>query len=333
MEKGTISVCFAAEALHEAQRRGVDTAALLRQSGLSPDLLQTPRARVSPQQYGALWHALAAALGDEFFGMDSHPMRPGSFSILCHALLDCADLRQALGRTLRFFSLVLDDVSGDMNLSQERATLTLTDRAREGRLFAHGTLFIIIYGLACWLTGRRLPIREVTFCQEEPIHPAEYRLVFGEALRFGQPSSSLVLDATSLALPVIRDRSDAREFLQQAPANFLVKYRNQTGMFAKVRKRLQRISPAEWPTFEALAAIIHTTPSTLRRRLEEEGSSYQLIKDDLRRDLAIDFLCNSQLPVEDVAHAVGFAEHSAFHRAFRKWTGVSPLQYRLMRGY
>src|SRR5574337_479820 len=115
MKKGTISICFVAEALAEANRRGLDIAALAARAGFSANLIRMPLARVSPQQYGALWHILAMELGDEFFGMDSHPMRPGSFAILCHALLDCRDLRHALERTLRFFSLVLDDVSGNLN--------------------------------------------------------------------------------------------------------------------------------------------------------------------------------------------------------------------------
>ena len=73
---------------------------------------------------------------------------------------------------------------------------------------------------------------------------------------------------------------------------------------------------------------MHTTPSTLRRRLEREGSSFQVIKDDLRRDMAIDLLCNSTRSVDDIGFALGFSEHSAFYRAFRRWTGASPGEYR-----
>lgn len=328
MEKSTVSICFVAEALAEAGRRGVDIAALVARVGLSADLLGMPLARVSPQQYGALWHMVTAELGDEFFGMDSHPMRPGSFSILCHALLDCANLQHALERALRFFSLVLDDVSGNLSVANGQATLTLVDRALPGRLFGHGTLFVIMYGLACWLVGRRLPILAASFCQGAPEHAAEYRLIFGDSVRFGQPASILVLNSAYLSLPLVRDGKAAREFLRQAPAIFLVKYRNQHGPVAKVRARLCRMEPAEWPDFEVLAAAMHSTPSTLRRHLEQEGSSYQTIKDDLRRDLAIDFLCNSQMNFMDIAHALGFSEHSAFHRAFRKWTGASPGEYR-----
>lgn len=328
MKKGTISIRFVAEALAEARRRGLDVPALTARAGFSAELLAMPLARVSPQQYGALWHALAAALDDEFFGMDSHPMRPGSFALLCHAVLDAKDLGHALARMLRFFALVLDDVTGRLDIADGRATLDLADRGPPARLFAHGTLFVIIHGLACWLVGRRLPILAATFCQRAPDHVAEYRLLFGESVRFEQPASSLVLDAAHLALAPVRDAKAAREFLLDAPANFLLKYRHQNGPTARVRAHLCRLPPADWPDFEALAAALHTTASTLRRHLEHEGHSYQAIKDDLRRDLAVDQLCNSASSIADIAHALGFAEHSAFHRAFRKWTGASPGEYR-----
>ena len=328
MEKGTISMDFVAEALLVARQRGLDIAALVAGTGLSPELLAIPQARVSPEQYGALWHALADALNDEFFGMDSHPMRRGSFAILCHALLDCPTVGRAIERALRFFALVLDDLSGQLRVDGARAEVVLADRGPPGRLFAHGTLFVVLYGVACWLGGRRLPLMEVNFCQPSPPNLAEYRLVFGNTLHFGAAASALALDARLLGLPVIRDAAALRVFLRQAPANFLVKYRSQAGDVARIRGLLSERPLAEWPSFEALAGALHTTPSTLRRRLEREGSSFQVIKDDLRRDMAIDLLCNSTRSVDDIGFALGFSEHSAFYRAFRRWTGASPGEYR-----
>jgi AraC-like DNA-binding protein len=80
-----------------------------------------------------------------------------------------------------------------------------------------------------------------------------------------------------------------------------------------------------------LAKQLHTTASTLRRRLDEEGQPYQSIKDELRRDLAINYLSRSRDSVMDVAIALGFADPSAFHRAFKKWTGANPGEYRQSR--
>ena len=93
-------------------------------------------------------------------------------------------------------------------------------------------------------------------------------------------------------------------------------------------RRLRELPPEDWPDFDALAKSMRTTASTLRRRLDEEGQPYQAIKDALRRDLAIELLAMPGSSVLDVAYRLGFAEASAFHRAFRRWTGASPGAYR-----
>jgi AraC-like DNA-binding protein len=87
--------------------------------------------------------------------------------------------------------------------------------------------------------------------------------------------------------------------------------------------------PNSWQNFEQLASDLHLSASSLRRRLMEEGASYQQIKDALRRDLAVEALCHSSRPIASIAADLGFAEPRAFHYAFRRWTGATPGAYRL----
>jgi AraC-like DNA-binding protein len=119
-----------------------------------------------------------------------------------------------------------------------------------------------------------------------------------------------------------------KQFLREAPANFLVKYKNSESIVARIRRRIRELTPAEWPDFDQLACDMGLSPSTLRRRLDEEGHAFQAVKDELRRDMAIAFLGDQSLSVSEVAARVGFSETSAFHRAFKKWTGANPGQYR-----
>jgi AraC-like DNA-binding protein len=79
---------------------------------------------------------------------------------------------------------------------------------------------------------------------------------------------------------------------------------------------------------EDVAREFHVSPTTLRRRLDAEGTSYQGIKDELRRDAAVHHLCGTRLSIADIASALGFQETSAFHRAFKRWSGVQPGEYR-----
>jgi AraC-like DNA-binding protein len=86
--------------------------------------------------------------------------------------------------------------------------------------------------------------------------------------------------------------------------------------------------PVNWPDFSSLARQFHASEATLRRRLEDEGQSYRTILNDMRRDIAISLLTDTRQSVNDISNALGFADPSAFHRAFKNWTGNPPGVYR-----
>jgi AraC-like DNA-binding protein/lambda repressor-like predicted transcriptional regulator len=327
-ESGTISIGFVREALAGVRQRGLDAAGLLRQAGISPALLDTAQARVSPERYGALWLLIAETLDDEFFGLDARPMKCGSFTLLCHSVLHSDTLETALRRALRFLRLVLDDLAGTLSIDSGIAHIRLQERRGPQRMFAYATFLVLLHGLACWLVGRRIPIASADFRCGEPPELDEYRVLICAQARFDQPETRISIDARFLDLSVIQGERSIKAFLRGAPANFLVKYRNSASLTARIRRRLRQSPPAEWPDFETLARQLQMTASTLRRRLDDEGQPYQSIKDDLRRDLAISYLSGGGATLPDIAHALGFAEPSAFHRAFKKWTGSNPGDYR-----
>lgn len=329
-EPGTIAICFVAAALQGVQGRNLNADELLATVGLSASLLQVPQARVSAKHYGALWRAIAAALDDEFFGQDSRRMKVGSFAMLCHSVLSCKTLGHALDRSLRFYALILDDISGSAERDTEEARIVLHERAAgvPRRVFAHELLLMLLYGVSCWLVGRRIPILRTEFSYAEPAHSAEYRLMYCADLRFNRPNTLLAFEASHLDLPVVQNERSAKEFLRSAPESILLKYKNGSSLSARVRRRLRQFLPGTVPDFEELAEEMRMTPATMRRRLHEEGESYQSIKDQLRRDLAISYLSHSRRSVMDIAVELGFSERSAFHRAFRKWTGASPGEFR-----
>jgi AraC-like DNA-binding protein len=329
-EPGTIAICFVAAALQSVHGRNLNADELLANVGLSSSLLQVPQARVSAKHYSALWRAIAAALDDEFFGQDSRRMKVGSFAMLCHAVLSCKTLGQALDRSLRFYALILDDICGSAERDAKEARIVLHEHAAgvPQRVFAHELLLMLLYGVSCWLVGRRIPILRTEFSYAEPAHSAEYRLMYCADLRFNRPHTLLAFEASYLDLPVVQNERSAKEFLRSAPESILLKYKNGSSLTARVRRRLRQFLPGTVPDFEELAQEMSMTPATLRRRLHEEGESYQSIKDQLRRDLAISYLSHSRRSVMDIAVELGFTERSAFHRAFRKWTGASPGEFR-----
>jgi AraC-like DNA-binding protein len=328
-EPGSVAICFVAAALQSVRARDLNADQLLAEVGLSPSLLQVPQARVSAQHYGALWRSIALLLDDEFFGQDSRRMKVGSFAMLCHALLGCKNLAQALDRSLRFYALILDDIWGTSERNAGEARIVLHQEVGAARrVFAHELLLMLLYGVSCWLVGRRIAILHTEFAYPEPAHSAEYRLMYCADLRFDRPNTVLAFDASYLDLPVVQNGRSIKEFLRTAPDGILLKYKNGSSLSARVRRRLRQFLPGDVPDFDRLADELHMTPATMRRRLHEEGESYQTIKDQLRRDIAIGYLSHSDRTVMDIALELGFSERSAFHRAFRKWTGASPGEFR-----
>lgn len=338
-DRGTISIAFVHEALQCIRERGLDADALLLAAGISPELLNSPQARVASTHFGNLWHLIARSIDDEFFGMDSHRMKVGSYTLLCHALIRSGTLERALLRALRFFRVVLDDFAVSLVRDGALVRIVISDLPRPDerargesppprRAFAYGTLLLLLHGLACWLVGRRIPLVAADFRCAEPYFSGEWHELFSPQLNFGQAHSGIAFAAEYLDLANVQNERSMKLFLRSAPANFLVKYKNSASLTAKIRRHLRETPPAAWPDFAALAGQLHHSPSTLRRRLDDEGNSYRAILDDLRRDLAISLLSDSEKSIMDISAELGFAEASAFHRAFRKWTGARPGEYR-----
>lgn len=331
-DKGTTSINLVREAMLVATQRNLDVNAALQQAGIASELLSIPKARVPALAFSRLWAALADLMDDEFFGLDSHPMRRGSYALMCQAVLHTENMEHALRRMLRFLRAVLDDISGELRCEGEHALIILHDRGLTCRLFAYGTWFILVHGLACWLARRRIPLIEMRFRASAPVDDSDYRMRFCEAVTFSASETLIRFDRSFLDLKVMETETTLRAFLQGAPANILVKYRNESSITVLIRRRLQNQIPDEWPDLEMLAQMLNISGATLQRRLLAEGTNYRRLKDELRRDIAIELFSSSSLTVAEVAARTGFQETSAFHRAFRKWTGASPGIYRHSKG-
>lgn len=329
MEKDTVSMHFVDAAV--ARLGGEARARVLAAAGVPPELLGVPHARVPAAAFSALWLAVARELDDEFFGLDRRRMKGGSFAFLCHAALHSEDLGAALRRILRGFALFLDDVQAELAVDGRRASVRVTSRIAdaEARRFADETLLVAVHGTMCWLAGRRIPLALAEFAHPRPSYAAEYAVMYSQHLRFDAEQTAVHFDAEQLAAPVVQDAAALKKFLRTAPQSVFLKYKNEESFTVRVRRRLRgSIGTAEWPLLEDVARELHLAPTTLRRRLEGEGTSYQGVKDELRRDAAIHHLCASRLSIAEIASRLGFQETSAFHRAFKRWSGVRPGEYR-----
>jgi AraC-like DNA-binding protein len=302
-------------------------AKVLAACGLTP-LALSPGARVDAEAFGRLWLAVARELDDEFFGLDSRRMKVGSFALLCRALLSHRTVGGALREAQRGFEAFLDDVRVELHGDGRRARLELHSRIAEpaARRFADEALLVMLHGLLCWLAGRRITMRAVRLAWPRPPHAAEHRRMFGRAGRYEAAVSALEFDAALLAASHAASAASLREFLRDAPQSVFLKRVGGSNWAQRLRTRLRR--GGDWPAAEAVADEWGVSVATLRRKLAAEGTGWQQVVDDLRRDLAVRWLSEGRRSIEHVALSLGYGDARSLHRAFRKWTGAAPGAFR-----
>ena len=325
--RGTIATELVREALAAFVSAEHPAEALLVELGLAPDCLAEPRVPVA--LYGRLWRRLALRFDDEFFGMDPRRLRSGSFAFLCRLCLTQTRLGDALELALGFLNLGFEQREAQLVRQRSLASIQLREPGqRETRAFTCFTYWLIVHGLACWLIGRRIPLLAVELRCPEPAFTDDYRVLFSDNLRFGQPQTRLIFAAEVLDAPVRRSQADVARFLAGAPNNILQRYRDAESLAERLKARLRDLPGDQWPTGEAMAQQLHLSSATLRRRLAEQGQSYQALKDSVRRERAIAWLADQGRSLDDIAVDLGFSDVRAFYKGFRKWTGTNPGHYR-----
>ena len=328
----TVAIQQVHHILMGARHRGLDVAPLLARAGIAASLLESPLARISQRQYALLIHALRRAMRDEIWGLLSSPLPPGSFGQCMRQLVRCATLGEAMREGFAWYHLLLQDFVPRLSVQGGSAHVQFVlRRASDARLdYAVKAFMLLGFNTFSWLVARRIPVLGVDYTAEQT--GMDSSRVYQVPIRYGQPHVGLWFDARWLDLPVVQSQQSLSEFLASSPANLIVRYRDTSSLTERIRRLLRKGLGSDMPSLEAVGEALAVTPQTLRRRLREEGRGFQQIKDELRRDAAIDDLLHTQLPLLDIANRVGFSEASTFHRAFKQWTGVAPGEYRLAHG-
>jgi AraC-like DNA-binding protein len=325
----TISIAFVQGMLQGVRQRGESVDDYLRDAGIAVELLGQPAGRVTSDQYVALFGSLTERRNDDMLGLLSRPLRRGSIALVFRAATSAGTLEMAMRRAAHTFGLLQDDVA--LEPLRDGAllgwALRFNDESRQQLSFLHEVLLRVFWRLLAWLAGGRLPVARFDFAFDVPAYASSYSLVFPAQLQFEQPRSAIWFDAELLQQPVRRDEQALKEFMVYAQSYMIVPRRGLDDMSSRIRHYLQRLQPA-WPGLAACAEAMHMSTATLQRRLAQEGTSFQSLKDDLRRDLAISRLNTSAVSVGALASELGFADSAAFQRAFKNWTGSAPGPYR-----
>ena len=319
--------------------RGYDFSNVLRNAGLEFDPMDDAapgyQAEISAIQYSRIYQSVLSFLQDETFGTTgSELVAPGAFRMMCYCIISCDTLGQAIQRASEFYRTFFEE-SGQLyaNFSDQYARVGYRNLAREGR---QQVTAADAYGLSVWhrffgwLCGRPIELKRVDFSGDTPERLEKYESLFGCPLYFRQANDLLYFDSTCLSWPVVHTEHSLREFLRTAPYQLLMMENtpDADNLSAQVKAMIGHDFSEGFPGFETISSALNMSAPTLRRRLKREGTTFQQLKDDARCEAAKLCLDRPELSINEVALQMGFTDPSAFHRSFKKWTGMTPLQYR-----
>ena len=296
--------------------------------------------RVPTASYSKLYALVMELQQDEAFGLgEGYRSPPGTFRMMCLFIIHCRTLEQALRRAWSFYDYcdqyrrVQYRNPGEPLVPQGDGdqVLWVFQRGPEPQdQVVQANVLLMMYRFYSWLAGKPLPLTEVYLQGAAAGNAGEYEALFDCGVRFGQRIPGLLLPAPVLKLPVVQDEDSLRDYLRQTPYQLV--RRDPPGVDRRLSDQVERIltryASGAMPGARDVASALNMSARTLHRRLTQEGTSFQQIKDNFRSALARHYLARPELSIDAIATLMGFQDNSAFYRSFRKWTGMSPGEYR-----
>ena len=335
----TVPMEFTRALLAQARARGLDVDAVLQAARFPFDPLtrEMQTVFVSREHYSRLCVELFRAIGDESGGIMPDVLTPpGTMRLIALSMLNSRTLTAGLRRAIEFNAVcrVRQDIPlvNHVEVDRERKEATLVYLSGD---HSPPTQHGVLCGLAMWLRfcgwliGQHIDIMQAHCAGPQPEFMAGIRHFFPCPVSYNHSVNSVTFSARHLDATISRSEEELEAFLRLAPYHIVIDPLASTlGITHRIREILGDDFRREMPSFEELTHLLNMSARTLRRRLEKEGTSYQRIKDNARRDVAITLLSRDGLTVSEVAELTGFSDPSAFHRSFKKWTGLSPGSYR-----
>lgn len=312
------------------ERRAIDSGLeILGRAGLKVASFRDLTVRIPHDAGVALLENAVHVSGDPAFALRvGAGIKRGEFGLYDFLCSTAATLGQSIKLAARYLPLLHDGAT--VELAEEGGSAIWRHRLREDLLQSPSANEFVVSGFlfaAQRVIGLDTPPEELWFTHKMPAHREVYQELFRAPVRFGCECNGIVMLRVGLDLPLLGADPDLHSVLMRYADEQLQKLPRHQPFCDRVRD-LVRERLAAGASFSDVARTLHMSHSTLGRRLSAEGSSYSEIVDQVRRQLAVELLARTELNIPEVAYRLGFAHRPAFHRAFKRWYGMSPLQHR-----
>jgi AraC-like DNA-binding protein len=327
-----VSITIVRAIIDELRRRGIAEAEILGQAGIDPEELADATSRISVERYEQAVASALALSADRALGLRVAWAAPaGALHVVGHLLVNCPTMRDAIAQFFRFSSLILEGTRWELWEDEEDAhfvyaqqLVTSPDHARFDAEFC----LTLVLKLGFQLIGAEPPPKLVRFRHAAPDYASSYHPIFGSVVLFGEPVNEIVFKRRYLDLPQMHRDETVRDLLRGRADELLAQRSSDDRLADRIGVLLRSDVDLAAVDLGHLAQRLGTTPRSLQRRLRERGVSLSELCETAKRDVACAALNGRDVAIKDLAYRLGFSEPSAFHRAFKRWTGTTPAEYR-----
>ncbi|HVU04766.1 MAG TPA: AraC family transcriptional regulator [Polyangiaceae bacterium] len=309
---------------------GASRSDLIEGTGVAPETFELPDARISYAQFqrleeNALRLTKNPALG-LYYGERAHVVHLGAVALVA---MSSADVQSALIAVLEHQRAFLPGWVFEFRVDGPIGRIALREALPRGdlRVFATEAVAVGFHRVCRQILGREPPLLELHAAYPRPAHHAEYEKFFRVPVLFDQPVSEAVFDAR-----VLQDRMEGSDPAMAArAARYVAAERIQASGNASIVDDVRRVIGGyrrTRPDLGDVARELGTSARSLRRNLHENGASFQALLDEARRARAEDFIRQTNLRVEQISTELGFTDVRSFRRAFKRWTGRTPMEVR-----
>ncbi len=313
---------------------GVDVWPLLEQSGISKTQLELPDYLIPFYQAGAFFMSVMQACQDEGLGLViGGAVQAKSYQVLGYAVMSSQNLGEAIDRLIRYEKLVGQMGSTRLVISEEAGSdCRLVWRCP---FDAPWSRFLKEAAIAGWVTYALSQVQvdsavfTVHFDHTKASIPSHrYGDVFGEYVVFDSQWSGVAFDSGLLTLPFSQADPGLNAMMDRQAAVLLDMFDSKLNLVNITREHIARGLPNGDPNLEDIAKSLSLTSRALQHRLKDSHTTFKEVVDEVRRQLALSYLAEKSVPMIDVAFLLGFSEQSSFSRAFKRWMGCSPVEYK-----
>ncbi|MBS2019040.1 MAG: AraC family transcriptional regulator [Deltaproteobacteria bacterium] len=330
-EAATVPAVVGRAILAAAGERGIAAEDLARAAGLDLDLLQDADGRASAASMARLWEEAGRMSGDEAFGLRVGRSSHASAMPLAGRLIAASPtLGEGLARIMAYYRVFNDVHPAEVVVDGDDVVARVLTKAIPIALPRHAIEFAFSWfvGVASFALGEPVALSSVSFEHPAPRDPSEHAATFGCPVAFDARETSFRAPRALFERPTARPDPYLVELLESHAQILFAKLPDRASLVARVRAIVAELLPRGDAGVELAAEALGSSPRTLQRKLREEGTSFSDVVDEVRCDLAKDHLRQGARPIAEVALLVGFSDQTAFHRAFVRWTGKTPGDFR-----